>query len=139
MRSVLDRFAALIRRHRGRFGRFAVVGALNFGVDFASFLALFYVVGLPLIVANSVAVLLAATHSYVLNKLWTFRDPSRGLASLGRYGLFLLCQAVGLVLANLVIWALATLVPVPLAKLGSIAVTMLWNYWTAHRFVFRAA
>jgi putative flippase GtrA len=127
------------RAEQGYFGRFAAVGVINFVVDYGLFWTLFYGAGMSLVAANSLSVLAAATNSYLLNKVWTFNDASCGRASLRRYARFLVFTGLSLMLANLAIWLLAWLLPVPAAKLGSIGVTMLFNYWTSRRFVFRAA
>jgi putative flippase GtrA len=124
---------------QGYFGRFAVVGLINFVVDYGLFWALFYGAGLSLVTANTISILAAATNSFLLNKVWTFQDASRGRASMRRYGRFLVFTGLSVVLANVVIWLLARILPVPLAKFGSIAVTMVFNYWTSRRYVFRPA
>jgi putative flippase GtrA len=122
---------------RRRFGRFALVGVGNFLIDYGLFALLFYGTDLGLVTANSLAVLAAATHSYLVNKVWTFHDRSRGRTSLQRYGRFLVFTGLSLGLANATIWLLAWLLPVALAKLGSIALTIGFNYWTSRRFVYR--
>lgn len=125
--------------HRARMLRFGLVGCLNTAVDFLVFLLLLEVAGAHLLVANTMGVLAGATNSYLLNKVWTFRDPARGRANLVRYARFLAFNGVGLVIANVAIALLVLLMPPIPAKLGSIAVTMIWNYWTSHRFVYRPA
>ena len=126
----------LLRRHGPRAAKFAVVGVLNTTLDFAVFLVLLYVVGWPLLVANTVAYLVGLTNSYVLNSRWTFRDagPPESPARAARYASL---NLVGLMLANLTVWLLALVMAPWLAKCGTIGVTFLWNYWSAHRFVFR--
>jgi dolichol-phosphate mannosyltransferase len=119
-----------------RWLRFGVVGLLNFLVDYGLFLLLFKLFGVQLLVANSVAVLVAASNSYLWNKLWTFQDPTRGRTAWRRYLLFLVFNLSGLVLANGVILVLIQLMTPELAKIGSIGVTAIWNYWTSRRFVY---
>jgi putative flippase GtrA len=120
-----------------RWLRFGVVGLLNFLVDYGLFLLLFKLFGVQLLVANSIAVLVAASHSYLWNKLWTFQDLTRGRTAWRRYVVFLMFNLSGLVLANVVILVLIHLITPELAKLGSIGVTAIWNYWTSRRFVYR--
>jgi putative flippase GtrA len=122
---------------RDRRLRFGVVGVLNFAVDYGLFLLLLKVFGLPLLAANSIAVLVAASHSYLWNKHWTFQDPATGRRAWQRYLVFLGFNLSGLALANLVILALVQIMQPALAKVGSISVTAIWNYWTSHRFVYR--
>jgi putative flippase GtrA len=124
----------MIRDRRLRFG---VVGVLNFAVDYGLFLLLLKVVGLPLLAANNIAILVAASHSYLWNKHWTFQDPATGRRAWQRYLVFLGFNLSGLALANLVILALVQILSPAMAKLGSIAITATWNYWTSDRFVYR--
>ena len=75
----------------------------------------------------------------MLNKYWTFGDTSRGRTAALRGLLFVALNLVGLGLASAVIWALAQFLHPLVAKVGSIAVTFIWNYWSNHRFVYTEA
>lgn len=125
--------------HGARFTRFCAVGVANTAIDFAVFWALFHFVGSPLLVANSSAVAVAALNSYLVNKRWTFGDPSGGTEAVCAGIRFIFLNLVGLVIANAVIWGLSFIWPILLAKAVSVAVTMIWNYWSSLRFVYRGA
>ncbi len=127
------------RRHGARIIRFGVVGVLNTAIDFALFALLYYVALWPLLAANALAYGVAVLNSYVLNKYWTFGDTSRGRTAALRGLLFVALNLVGLGLASAVIWALAQFLHPLVAKVGSIAVTFIWNYWSNHRFVYTEA
>ena len=58
--------------------RFAMVGAVNTAVDLGLFAIFFYVLAWPLLLANAGGFMVAVCVSYVLNKTWTFADPSQG-------------------------------------------------------------
>lgn len=127
----------LVSAHAPTFAKFGIVGVLNTAVDFVVFGALFYWAGLPLLAANSFAVSAGALNSYLLNKYWTFTDRTRGREALRAAALFVAFTLIGMAIANAAIWALSFVVPVLLAKALSIAITMLWNYTTYRRFVYR--
>ena len=124
-----------LRRADRRLVRFALVGVLNTGVDFAVFLTLFYGFAVPLLVANSLGYLTGLANSYLLNSRWTFHDRAK-TGSPTRPLLYALLNLGGLALGNLVVWLLALALPVWLAKLGAVAATFAWNYWSSDRLVF---
>lgn len=126
-------------RHGARIIRFAMVGVANTAIDFALFALLYYVALMPLLAANAAAYSVAVVNSYLLNKYWTFGDPSRGRTAALRGMLFVVLNLVGLMLASAVIWVLAQFLHPLVAKAGSIAVTFAWNYWSNHKFVYAEA
>jgi len=126
-----------VRRHGVRGFRFAVVGALNTAIDIGLFSLTFYVFGWPLLVANAAGFTVGVGNSYILNKIWTFGDRSTGREALARGLAFLATSLIGLALGSLSIWLLAMIVPAILAKIATVGVTFVWNYWASGRFVFR--
>ena len=126
-----------MRRHGGRGTRFALVGALNTGIDVGVFAVAFYVLGWPLLVAHTAGFGLAVGNSYILNKVWTFGDRSTGAAAVARGAGFLVVSAIGLVLGAICLWLAAKAMPAILAKIATVGVTFVWNYWASARFVFR--
>lgn len=118
--------------------RFAVVGVLNTGVDIAAFSLLFYVFETRLLVANSIGYLAGVSHSFVLNKYWTFED-TRHLGRVHRqFPLFLALGLIGLGLSNGFVWLFSSYVPEIAAKLMSVGILFLWNYGTSRIIVFSA-
>lgn len=133
--TIAPRLGALARAHGARLFRFALVGAANTVIDFTVFACLYYLAGLPLLLANSLGYGAGLTNSFLMNSRWTFRDPERTdrPTDAARFAAF---NVVGLALANAVIWVLALVLPVWAAKLGAVAAPLLWNYWSSQRFVF---
>lgn len=126
-----------IRRHGVRGTRFALVGALNTGIDIGVFTLAFYSFGWPLLVANAAGFAIGVGNSYVLNKTWTFADRSTGREALVRGLVFLATSVVGLALGSLSIWLLAKIMPAILAKIATVGITFVWNFWASKQFVFR--
>ncbi len=120
-----------------RMGRFAVVGVINTGIDLAVFAVLHFEAGVGLMPAHVAGFLVAATNSYLLNKLWTFRDTSRGRVAVRRGIGFLAVAAGGLAVSSAIVWVCHWVVPALLAKLAGIVGSFAWNYWASSRLVFR--
>jgi putative flippase GtrA len=117
--------------------RFAVVGACNTGVDFAVFSLLFYIFDAPLLVANTIAYLLAVSNSFVLNKYWTFAKTCQAGRIEQQISRFLLLGLVGLALSNIVVWRLAVYLPEIVAKMLAVVVLFAWNFGTSRLLVFK--
>lgn len=126
-----------VRQHGMRGFRFAVVGALNTGIDIGIFTLAFYGLGWPLLAANAAGFAIGVANSYILNKIWTFADRSTGREAWMRALAFLATSLIGLALGSLSIWLLAKFMPAILAKIATVGVTFVWNYWASGRFVFR--
>lgn len=129
------RLGALARNHGGRLVRFSLVGVANTAIDLVVFASCYYLLGAHLLLANSAGYGAGLANSYLMNSRWTFRDPARPErpARAARFAAF---NLVGLLIANAVIWPLALVLPAWAAKLGAVGATLLWNYWSSHRFVF---
>jgi putative flippase GtrA len=119
------------------FIRFGLVGVMNTGVDLAAFVVLYRLGGLEPLLANGIAFLLAVTNSYLLNHYWTFRKSATPL-TFSAYGRFMGVNAGGLLIGTLAILLLGRIMALEFAKLIAAFLTLLWNYTTSRRFVFKA-
>jgi putative flippase GtrA len=120
-----------------RIGRFAAVGVLNTAIDLATFALLYHAAGLALMPAHVAAFSLAVANSYVLNKLWTFRDASRGRQAALRGLGFLAVALGGLGVSSAIVWTAHFWMPAMAAKLAGVVGSFAWNYWASSRLVFR--
>jgi putative flippase GtrA len=92
-----DRFGHLVHE----LGKFGIVGAASYVVDFAIFNLLWGV--MPWLPAKTVSTVVAATVAFVGNKRWTWRN--REHAKLTRaYTLYFLFNAVGLGISLVCLW-----------------------------------
>jgi putative flippase GtrA len=131
------RRTGLYRRPREvtRFLKFAIVGAIGMVVDLTILNIMHKVVGLPLLVANTISFSVAVLSNFTWNRLWTFPE-SRARPLIPQLAQFALVNVVGLAINNLVLWLVFTLVkdfvPDPLnynlAKITAIGVVLFWNY-----------
>jgi putative flippase GtrA len=118
-----------------RFLKFAMVGAIGMVVDLTILNIMHKVVGLPLLVANTISFSAAVLSNFTWNRLWTFPE-SRLRPLVPQLAQFALVNVVGLAINNLVLWLVFNLVedfvPDPLnynlAKITAIGVVLFWNY-----------
>jgi putative flippase GtrA len=62
------------RTARSDLGRFCVVAAISFAVNYASFAVLYSAIGLAPATAQRLAILIAAPVTFIANRLWSFRS-----------------------------------------------------------------
>ena len=117
--------------------RFGVVGAVNTGIDIGVFSFLFFVLNMPLLVANTIGYLVALTVSFFLNKNWTFAETKNQGRAGRQYLLFAGLGLGGLALSNLVVWSLTHVMPEIMGKLVSVVALFVWNFGTSRMIVFR--
>lgn len=120
----------LVPRHHvaRQFIKFAMVGVVNTSTSFTIYFVVTRLFGIPPLVANAAAFIVAVSVSYTLNKRWTFRDPRR--ASAGQYSRFVIINIVGLALSELIIAALHHGLGWNdiVAFFGAVVIVMFWNF-----------
>ena len=127
--------------------RFGLVGVANTGIDVGLFTLLHGLLQVPLFMANFCSTSVAMAASYVLNARFTFaakRFTRKQLAlyiavtAIGQWLLQPLIISLGLLIINqtfLHSW-LSTSLALVAAKLGGVAVTMVWNFVLYNKIVF---
>ena len=131
-----DRFQLLLE-----FLRFGVVGTIGFIVDTAVLYA-GLALGLGLYGGRAVSYLAAATTTWALNRVWTFRGRGNGRVH-QQWALFLLVNLIGFVMNYGTYAALIAYVPMVAAHpvlgvaAGAIA-GMFGNFLLSRQLVFRA-
>ncbi len=118
---------------------FAMVGLVNSAVDFGVFAFAYYYLLLPIVVANSMAWVVAVTGSYVLNSTITFAAESGRRLALKHYFGFAFSQFAGFLANTATVWCLVTLAHVPAwaAKVAAILVSFAVNFSLSHFVVFK--
>jgi putative flippase GtrA len=116
---------------------FALVGVVNFAVDFSLFSLLYFYFGVPIITANILAWCVAVTGSYVMNSLTTFAAESGRQLRLKDYVTFAVSQIGGLIANTTTVFLASYFMPVLLAKLLAIGAAFLVNFSLSHFVVFR--
>ncbi|MEX2034868.1 MAG: GtrA family protein [Xanthobacteraceae bacterium] len=116
---------------------FGLVGVVNSAVDFGVFSLAYYLVGLPIILANIVAWAVAVTGSYIMNSLTTFAHESGRRLRLKDYVGFVVSQMAGLVANTTTVFVASYFMPVLVGKLFAIGASFLVNFSLSHFIVFR--
>jgi putative flippase GtrA len=114
--------------------RFAAVGLVTTGLDFAMFIAL-GIAKVPPAPANVGSYSCGIALSYVLNRRWTFSKD----ASLLQAVKFVLATASGLALSTLLLIVLTKMMPPLVAKTATLPIVFLWNYHSTRQWVFRVS
>ena len=128
---------------------FALIGVVNVAVDFSVFSVAYFLLGLPIIVANVISWSVAVTGSYVMNSLITFAKETGRHLRVKDYGSFVLSQLGGLVANTTTVFVASYFIalvlhvprdaarPVLLAKVLAIGASFLVNFSLSHFVVFR--
>ena len=124
--------------------RFVIVGISNTVLDFV-LMNIMRLVGLNLIVANTISTGTAMVYSFFMNKKWTFRNAGKNY--LRQVVLFFIFTIIGIwVIQNGFIWLINTYTPhfglsdtifENVAKLVASVPSLIWNYLTYNFIVFR--
>src|ERR1700704_816945 len=130
-------FAALCSPITLKMISFAMIGVANALVDFGVFAFAYKLVEMPLVPSNVVAWLVAASGSYVMNTLITFRHESGQILRRGDYLKFVASGILGVFAATTTLVVLSYFVEVFVAKLVSILVSFAANFTMSHFVVFR--
>ncbi len=116
--------------------KFSFVGLANSALDYVVFLLCFYYLNIPILWSNFFAFCCAVCLSYYLNSRYTFPEMAAGnnLVKLTKY--FLIAYPAFLV-STAVVYYLSVLIPVYLAKLAAMLVSLAINYTLSRAFVFK--
>ncbi len=116
---------------------FAAVGVVNTAVDASVFFLAYLFVTPSLVIANTVAWIVAVSGSYVLNSHITFAAESGRQLRLKSYGTFVASGVIGLVANTTALVIAAKFLPVWGAKAIAILVAFTVNFSLSHFVVFR--
>ena len=139
MQSLIERyFGQALAQLAMQFLRFGTVGAAGFIVDTAVVYGLRGTIGIY--AAGAAAYVVAASFTWVFNRLWTFSSAPR-VAAHRQWAVFLATQSVGFVVnrgvfAALVTWSDVCAAYPVLAIAFGMAAGMFLNFAAARRYVF---
>ena len=123
----------------GQFIRFALIGILNTGIDYVIYLVLTrYVEWFDenKVAATSIAFIIAATNSYFLNKIWTFKDKSKEVGT--QYIKFFAVSVVGFGLNAIIFYFLLRFGLYDIfAKVLTTGVVLFWNFLANKFWTFK--
>ena len=125
----------------GEMLRFGIVGAFDTGLHFGLFNLLHYLLQWEPLVANGLAILVAVTSSYLLNRYWTFAHRAR--SGVGReFTVFVVLNGIGWLISQACLAVARYLLdltdPVALnaALVVGVGIGAVFRFTTYKRFVF---
>ena len=116
---------------------FGAVGVVNSLVDLGVFSFCYYVLALPIVLANIMSWSIAVSGSYVMNSQVTFAAESGRRLSLAAYGAFVISQVAGFFANTVTVLVASYVVPVLVAKVIAIGASFVVNFTLSHFVVFR--
>jgi len=131
----MNRFIKLFTTGK-QFIKFAMVGVLNTAIDLGLLNLLLYF-HWPVLLANTVAFLLAATNSFVWNKYWTFGDTAGNWKT--QLPAYLMIVTGGVLISDAFIYVFSLIFGwnVNVVKIASVAAVFLWNFLAPKFFIFK--
>lgn len=122
------------RSEMGKLVRFAIVGAIGTTLDYLVLNFTHLALGVGLYWALTLGFAVGAIHNYILNSVWSFRQP----LSLTKLGQFLCVALIGLLFNNGIVFFMTELwgIHYNLAKLVALGIVFFWNYLVNRYWTF---
>jgi putative flippase GtrA len=116
---------------------FGLIGVVNTAVDFSVFLLGYYLLDLPIVMANMLSWAVAVTCSYLLNSRITFSIDARRELAFRTYFEFVLAQVAGFAANTATVVIASRFMPVLLGKVLATGASFMVNFSLSHFVVFR--
>lgn len=127
----------LKRSEMTRMAKYALVGVMNTGVDFAVFCALVYAAELGSALAQTISYGTAIANSYVWNRVWTFQVKER--QQIGDIARFAVVNLLSFAASTGALLGLEQAgLEAAIAKICSVGVSLAVNYAGYKLWVFRS-
>ena len=117
--------------------KFSLVGASNTLIDLGVFSFLFYGLGAPVLLAHVIGFCLAVSNSFFWNYRWTFGAVSAQPWQVMAVRFVMVAGGI-LCLTTLSLWLLKHLMPVLMAKIMVIAISVTLGYTLNVLYVFKS-
>ena len=137
---LIDRLHAASRERATMFKAlsFGLIGCVNTAIDFGVFSFGYYVLGLPIVMANLLSWIFAVSASYIMNSMITFSIESGRELTVRTYATFILAQLAGFAANTTTILVASHFMPVLFGKVLATGVSFLVNFSLSHFVVFRS-
>lgn len=119
-----------------QFSRYVITGLTSFGIEYLLFLALYRLVKLWYIQANSLAMMTGFIVSFFLNRLWSFQSKDNFFRQLILYNVLF---ALNLGISNLLMYLFSDVLRVlPLiSKVMVMGLIAMWNFVIYKEIIYR--
>ena len=120
--------------------KYLIAGGTAFGSEYVSFLLLFYVFDLPIVLSNTVSFLVGFFVSFFFNRSWTFKaDRQYKWAAHHQLTGYLLLALLNLVASNVLLLIFHNFVPAVIGKFLAAACIACWNFFIFRLTIFSIA
>jgi putative flippase GtrA len=115
---------------------FAAVGLMSTAIDIATYVGLTRLLGVAPLLANAIAYVLGSANGYVVNGRYTFRQSGRALFSIRKVAAYSVTYGISLTASTVVMAILMKYIYDLEAKLITVFISFVINYWLTRNFVF---
>jgi putative flippase GtrA len=131
-------FENILKLLRAEFTKFVFVGGISAIIEFSLLILFVEKLAIDYLFGNVFAFALTNIVTYILTKRFVF-NGTQSANKAQEAGLFFLCLLGGLVVNQIVLWAVVefTSIDYRIAKVIAIAITVIWNFFTRKHLVFR--
>jgi putative flippase GtrA len=131
-------FENILKLLKAEFTKFVFVGGISAIIEFSLLILFVEKLAIDYLFGNVFAFALTNIVTYILTKRFVF-NGTQSANKAQEAGLFFLCLLGGLVVNQIVLWAVVefTSIDYRIAKVIAIAITVIWNFFTRKHLVFR--
>lgn len=131
----------LKKKFVNQFIKFCFVGVVNTAIDFGILNLGVIVFKWNIYLAATIAFIIAASNSFLMNKYWTFTEKSKGMRFATQYFQFLMVSTGGLLLnlGIMYIFIEGAGLWYNWAKVFATAIVIMWNFGLNKYWTFRTA
>ena len=131
-------FENILKLLKAEFTKFVFVGGISAIIEFSLLILFVEKLAIDYLFGNVFAFALTNIVTYILTKRFVF-NGTQSVNKAQEAGLFFLCLLGGLVVNQIVLWAVVefTSIDYRIAKVIAIAITIIWNFFTRKHLVFR--
>lgn len=125
----------IVKVFKKREFRFLMVGGINTAVGYGCY-ALFLLINIPYLIANTLATIIGAANSYLWNRYFTFKSKNKASSEIGRFSLvYLISYLISMVFLFIIVEKLG--INTYLAGLLNITITTLISWFGHKNFSFK--
>jgi putative flippase GtrA len=119
-----------------QFIKYATTGGIAFCVEYVTFYLLYSILGLWYIWSNSIAMTVAFSISFTLNRFWSFKSKGNAFKQLIMYGTLFL---VNVFVSNMVMLLFTDVLGIKplLSKLIAVGIIVCWNFVINKKVIFK--
>lgn len=117
--------------------RYLFVGGTAFAAEYISFIVMYRIADLKLVLANGLSFCLGLATSFLLNRAWTFATHEYKRKAVHQFGFYVSLSVINL-LATILLLSIFTNVGINpnVGKLLAMAITSSWNFLIFKRLIF---